>query len=265
MLNRNGAVDVAHSTFVDNTSGSELGEGIASWGNPVAEEEGGDPPPPTVFTTLTHSVVYREGGSSDVAVVGESDADPPGPLEPSFENLGYNLIGALGDQVEGADGDLAPGTDPRLLPLDDYGGSTPVMLPNNDPENPDFDGISPLIDAGNPEVEDASEFEQRGRYFTRIFNATDAEDAIIDIGAAEVQRGLFTVDSLLDETDLQFSGFTDPDTNVIDMDYENGNDFSFREAIEFSSKNPELDTIDVADSLRTEIDPTISAARTILL
>ena len=265
LLNRNGAVDVAHSTFVDNTSGSALGEGIASYGNPAPEDEESDPPPATIFTTLTHSVVYRQGGSSDVDVVGEPEDEEGLPLENSFENLGYNLIGAAGELIEPGEGDLPAGTDPRLLPLDDYGGSTPTMLPNNDPDNPDFDGISPLIDAGNPEVEDAGDYEQRGRHFTRIFNATDAEDPIIDIGAAEVQRGLFFVDSLIDESDLQFSGFTDPGTKAIDIDYESGNDFSLREALDFSSKNPELDTISFANSLRNEIDPTVSTAPTILL
>ena len=63
---------MAHSTFVDNTSGSALGEGIASYGNPAPEDEESDPPPATIFTTLTHSVVYRQGGSSDVDVVGDA-------------------------------------------------------------------------------------------------------------------------------------------------------------------------------------------------
>jgi hypothetical protein len=267
VLNRNGNLNVTQSTFYGNTAQSEKGEGIASWGNPVAEDEESDPPPETVTTRLSLSIVYRTDGMSDVAVVGETDDDEPMPLLPSFENEGYNLIGALGDQVEAGEGDLAPGTDPRLLPLNDYGGSMPVMLPNNDPENPDFEGISPVIDAGNPDlIPRANEFEQRGRHFVRIFDALGlAEGAIIDIGAAEVQVGRFFVDSLLDETDLQYSGTTDPVTKVINANYTGGNDFSLREALEFSRKNPELDTIEFALSLRNEIDPTLSAAPTILL
>ncbi|WP_172991962.1 choice-of-anchor Q domain-containing protein [Lacipirellula parvula] len=267
VLNRNGRMEISQSTFFDNSSGSGFGEGVASWGNPLPEEEGADPPPETVKTLMTHTVVFREGSESDVAVVGESDDDPPLPLLNSFENQGYNLIGALGDQIEGGDGDLAPGTDPQLKDLDDYGGSIPVMLPNNDPEDPDFDGISPLIDAGNPErtAGQAGLYEQRGRHFTRIYSKPEIEEPIIDIGAAEVQAVVFFVDSLVDESDVQYSGTTDRLTKVIDGNLEGGNDFSLREALEFSFKNPELDTISFADSLKTEYDPTLSAAPTILL
>ncbi len=263
IFNRKGTLEVSQSTLVDNTAGSELGEGIASLGNPVAEDPEADPPPKVVFTSIFGTIIYREGGASDIAVVGESGGEEPGPLEPSFEDADYNLIGAPGDQYEPGDHDLLE-VNPNLLPLDDYGGSTPVMLPNTDPDNPDFEGVSPALDAGDPEYAD-SQFEQRGRHFVRIYNWTGTEDAIVDIGATESQAGRFVVDSLLDESDLQYSGTTDPVTETINANYLGGNDFSLREALEFSKKNPELDTIEFSLSLRNEIDPTLSAAPTILL
>ncbi|RIK78377.1 MAG: hypothetical protein DCC67_11620 [Planctomycetota bacterium] len=270
VLNRNGTVRISQSTFVENSAESGFGEGVASWGNPVAEGEDEEPPPPTVFTEMDHTIVFTDGSSSDVAVIGMTEDEEPMPLEPSFESLGYNIITTPGDQITLGTGDLPAGTNPGLLSdpdlgvpvLDDYGGSTPVFLPNNDPAN---GPISKAIDAGDPAR--FGDYEQRGRHFKRVYDAKGmgAGPGVIDIGAAEVQAGEFFVDGLVDETDLQYSGRVNPNTKVIVMSYTSGNDFTLREAIEFSQKNPEVDKILFSDSLQGETDPTFSSAPTILL
>ena len=63
--------------------------------------------------------------------------------------------------------------------------------------------------------------------------------AIMDIGAVEVQNGVFVVDTLLDETDGQFLE----------------GDFSLREALQFSDKNPQRDTVFFSSTLREDADP----------
>ncbi|MCG8449872.1 MAG: hypothetical protein MI725_09875 [Pirellulales bacterium] len=163
------------------------------------------------------------------------------------------------------------GVDPLLLPLGDYGGVMDTFYPGPS---------SPAIDAGNSSLSfsppvapgEALSYEQRGRHFSRTAGFA------IDIGATEVQQGIFRVDTLVDETDEQYSRVWENQGLLlgdVPFRYEQlgttGGDFSLREALEFSEKNPEIDTITFEPILDPQIlltldDPTTSsAAPTILL
>ncbi|WP_146449140.1 choice-of-anchor Q domain-containing protein [Bythopirellula polymerisocia] len=195
-----------------------------------------------------------------------------------FENDPADEFKPIAYVIEFDSGTNMFGVDPVLRPLDNYGGSTPVYYPNTIIDE-DFTEISPAIDAGDPEFLAAGS-EQRGRHFRRVADGLLTGTPVVDIGAVEVQQGLFVVDALEDENDGQYSRvwdtFPTPDqavlpngTNVIVYDYTTPGDFSLREALDFSRKNPELDTItfspfDLVDpSLNT--DPTPSPSPTILL
>ena len=150
------------------------------------------------------------------------------------------------------------GVDPQLLPLDDYGGAT---------RSYHIDITSPAIDAGDPLF--AGIFDQRGRHFGRVVGAA------VDIGAVEAQSGTFFVDTLVDENDRQYSRVYEldpiaPADSVPFPDYaivpDSGGDFSLREALDFSFKNPFIDTIffnpvlagpDVDGADTTRINPAI--------
>lgn len=305
LSNQRGTVNIIHSTFAENTIG------LSSQGNPLPEldDEGmptGDPPPPTVFTNVSGSI-FANNGIYDISTIGVLEGDgeeqPPRSLNPSIFTYGYNIWGddpemldprtmqdppptpadegTIADPLEGTfppngfpDSDSSTDriTDPFLLPLSNYGGSTDVYLPNNDPMHPDFMAISPAIDTGDPDAR-AYEFEQRGRHFTRYFNATDAVDDegepvdIIDVGAAEVQAGQFFVDALQDDLDGQYSGFAS--TTYLDSEgtvgLETRGDFSIREALQFSQLNPEVDTIRFDPRVLRYTDTTPSVPPTILL
>ncbi len=173
------------------------------------------------------------------------------------------------------------GIDPELLPLDYYGGPTRTYYPNSDPNSEEF-SVSPAIDAGNADFL-PEQFEgvsdQRGRHFVRVADGLGLEIDRIDIGAVEVQRGVFVVDALEDENDGQYTRvwdtFPTPDalvlpngTNVEVYDYTVAGDFSLREALEFANLNPEPSTIRFSQQLTqagSNTDPTPSPAATILL
>ena len=130
------------------------------------------------------------------------------------------------------------GTDPLIdmfSGLSDFGGSTRTFMPLPN---------SPVIDAGNPFI--SWGFEQRGRHFTRVYDSLGA-GPIVDIGAVEVQSGVFVVDALVDENEGQDSGvweYIDEFFGIVDiLGYDAMGDFALREALEFSEKNPEVDTI----------------------
>lgn len=308
VFNRRGTTSIAHSTFDNNSA--EFGGAIASQGNPNPEEEGGDPPPQVVFTNITHTIavdsVVSGEGAGDIGVVGMTDDDPPAMLQPSINALGFNALTMPGMQyMDGTGTDqMGTGDDFGLLPVADYGGSVPSILPNNDPMNMDFPFVSPLIDAGDPMLTPLfitfRDVEGRGRHFTRYASTDPAFDPeidvpIIDIGATEAQLGNFVVDSLFDESDNQFSRIWGrklvqgqlqifvgnpnvPDDDVVDAPfgptspYLVPGDFSLREAIDFSEKNPETDTISfarmlqgTASQLPGTVDPTFTLAPSILL
>ena len=289
IYNRRGNTSISHSTFVNNSAA--FGGAIASHGNPVPEEEGGDPPAEVVFTTVTHTIAVDSNvsgeGAGDIGVVGMTDDDPPGPLLPSINVAegtgGFNALTMPGMQYVAGMGDQAgTGESFGLLALADYGGAVPVILPNNDPNavNPIGDPIpvSSLIDAGDPMLlANPFEFESRGRHFTRYASTDPAFDPevdipIIDIGATEAQLGIFVVDSLFDEIDNQHSRVWELQ-NILGQNvpfvpfspYETPGDFSLREALEFSEKNPEIDTINFSTTLQELDDPTFTFAPSILL
>jgi len=196
-------------------------------------------------------------------------------VEPEEEPVPQNFLSFFseagptatwGDQADEPDGEGATpigyviefdqgtnffGVNPLLLPLDDYGGATLSFHPN-------VAASSPVVDAGNAVQ---SNFEQRGRHFRRV------DGASVDIGAVEVQGGIFNVDTLFDETDGQYSFLfeTDGFFTRVDPTYTSLGDFSLREALEFSENNPPVDTITFDSSLLSLEDPTASPAATILL
>lgn len=287
VYNRRGTTAISHSTFDNNSA--EFAGAIASHGNPNPEEEGGDPPPEVVFTTVTHTIAVDSDvtgeGAGDIGVVGMTEDDPPEMLQPSIntgmDSGGYNALTMPGMQYMPAGTDfMGTGADFSLLPLADYGGSVPVILLNNDPNLTDFEGnpipISSLIDAGDPMVF-PSLYENRGRHFTRVASTDPAFDPeldmpIIDIGATEAQLGVFVVDSLFDEEDGQYSRVWERvivqgiPVNVVSVNpYEDPGDFTLREALEFSEKNPEIDTINFSATLQGLNDPTFTLAPSILL
>jgi hypothetical protein len=269
VFNRDGRLTITASTIVENNATDE-GKGVASWGNPLPEEEGGDPPAPTVGTTISRSIVFNnsELEPSDVDRVGLSDDDPPLELLASNNTGGYNIIGSGNATRSGPDlafstglmGDQV-GVDPLLLPLDDYGGAVPVFMPDfTDPLK-----LSPAIDAGPSFIVG---FEARGRHFARTFDFTayqaagggdpldfrDPFTAIVDIGAAEVQAGNFLVDTLYDEDDGSYSGVYVLEYEAGEPDFTIGGyttlgDFSLREAVGFSDRNPLTDYVRFSDTL----------------
>jgi hypothetical protein len=282
LFNRDGNLDVVHCTIVNNSA--YLGSGIGSWGNalPEAAEEGeepGPPPPPTIYTTVSGTVLFHnnntEDSPGDIDVVGmsepEDEESEPEPLLPSInikfedDNIvaggdvgGNNLIHTPGLQVEGSDGDIAPGTDPLFISDDegdpilaDYGGSTNTYHPFYD-ETGTLPN-SPLIDHYE---RNSGSYDVRGRHFTRVYDFDPlVENPRIDVGAVEVQHGVFVVDTIADEADdKQYSDLTDITA---------AGDFVMREALNFSKKNPLVDTI-IFD-LAGQTDPTPSPALTFLI
>jgi predicted outer membrane repeat protein len=251
VFNRRGRVDVLYSTFVGNSAGNEsyLGFGIGSQGNPPPEEEGGEPPAPVVFTYLGGSIIHD--GADDI-IAPENEDDPE--LLPSIVSNGYNIASPVSTAAFIGPGDSKG--DPGLISdplsgmpiLADYGGIHDVFLP---------DVGSPAIDKGNPMA--GGSFENRGRHFTRIYDYTMSGTPVIDIGATERQLGQFVVDELYDESDLQFTGtyFDDPIEGVMifSATYDAARDFTLREAMDFSRKNPDLDTILFSPELVRRPDP----------
>lgn len=276
LFNRDGTMNVNNSTIIGNEA--YLGSGIASFGNPAAEDEEEDPPPPTIFTTVTGSILfenqnYVEGDpvKVDIDVVGKGEEDDEGnatELLPSINidgmavpgtRGGSNAIFGYGAQVVPSMGDLPAGTDPLIISeevedpilgpilvpiLGNYGGSTDTYHP--------VPVASPVID----KITGGSGNDQRGRFFVRRFE----EGAMMprrDIGAVEVQKATFVVDVYDDEfNDGQYSSIQGVTTI---------GDFSIREALAFSSSNPLVDTINFNVVRSGQVDPTPSAAPTILL
>lgn len=202
----------------------------------------------------------------DVANVGMTEGDPnadpptdPEPLESQIASEGFNVLGVLTNINGTINPDFGPmgnriligthpndsdGVDPLTLflgspdPDDDmnperavpelgyFGGDTQTFMPDLNKQG----AVNNIIDLGDPDnVEGFS--DQRGRHFTRV--AGPGMMPRMDVGAVEVQNGVFIVDTLVDETDGEFSV----------------GDFSLREAILFSEVNPLRDTITFSFSL----------------
>ncbi len=266
IFNIAGTVNIEQSTLLGNSANVD-GGGVASQGfDPMADEMGMAAETSGNTTTNIHGsiIVGNTAGlmndPNDVASTGMTDE--PAPFDPQIHSNGYNLFGVLTHPIISANMDvtLPPGgpgdmanVEPLTLfigtpyPMDpfnpelavpllaDYGGEVPVFMP--DPNK--VGGLS-VIDQGDTNVNNlVGAFDQRGRHFTRTFEAGALINPRIDIGAAEYQDGLFVVDTLEDESDSEYSV----------------GDFSLREALEFSEKNPGHDTIAFSFSLRTEPDP----------
>lgn len=247
MLNVVGGLTVRQSTVVGNSSDSNS-DGIAAYGSAPEDPEASEEPP-FQETVLLSSIIYNnrsddeDADATDIAVVGEAipPEDPEGEpteLESTFVSLGWNIYGPTEERFEAAAEDLVD-VDPLLTEgLVDVGGATPVLYP---------DSASPAIDSGSTEGNDTenyrfnrTQFEQRGRHFVRMYGYNDPEAAVIDIGAVEIQAGVFDVDLITDESDGQYS--------TPQSGYAAG-DFSLREAIRFSELNPEIDRITFNGSL----------------
>lgn len=258
------------------------------------------PPPPvaTVFsglatTNIRSSIIVgntKNGTPNDVASIGMTDDDPPAPFEPQINSEGYNLFGmlAVAPQTVNLDMTLPPfgpddiaNVDPSNVFvedtngtawLNDFGGVLPVFMPDINKVDPTL-LVNPAIDRGDPNNAKGN-YDQRGSQWVRAFDATGLGTERMDIGAAEVQLGNFTVSTLVDETDGRFSNVpvlvgAYPYTTI---DYVP--DFSLREALEFARKNlasnlPGTNTVafdDVLTDPDLNPDPTLGTpAPTILL
>lgn len=287
LFNNSGRMYIEHSTITENSATE--GAGVASWGNPLPDAPGDPPPPPTVWTYATHSIIYGNEASGeekgDFDRVGQNDEGVE--LLPSVFTREYNFVGTGNTTVDGDDWTFgAPppvedppqdpppeptvdyvNIDPELGEYDDYGGSMDVYI---------LLDTSPAIDAGNPELEDDDTFDQRGRHFKRYYDYDTEKEAIIDVGAVEMQFATFVVDTLIDETNGTYSELYTIEV-ILGIPVVTGNttydvegNFSLREALQFATKNPGLDTIQFsnnlisADVLQTQ-DLTASRAPTILL
>ena len=152
LLNRGGTVQIINSTFFGNW---------ASDGGGILNEVSG-------IVKIENSIVAK-----NIGVTPDVSGD--------FASNGYNLIGdgtgstglqALGDQV----GTSNKPIEPKLGPLQDNGGltQTHALLAG-----------SPGIDAGNPNSEISTEFDQRGAGFARVLDGDGDGSATVDIGAFE--------------------------------------------------------------------------------
>jgi predicted outer membrane repeat protein len=294
LFNQSGEMYIEHSTITENNAGQ--GGGVASWGNPIPEE--GEPAVELVWTYSTHSIIYGNTGT-DFDRVGQDDEG--NELLPSVHTRGWNFVGTGNTTTEkitvgGMEIDNPDWTfgapppvedppqdpppepivdyvdiDPELGDYGDYGGSMDVYL---------LEDTSPAIDAGDPELL-ANGFDQRGRHFTRLYDADGDGNEIIDVGSYEVQSGVFVVDTLRDITNGTYSDIYDIDytTGVPQVTalnwlllttYQGPGNFSLREALEFGEKNPGLDTVLFSTNLISagvlaEEDVTPSKEPTILL
>ena len=169
---------VLHSTVYNNHADSD-GDGSGSGGG-IYMFDG--------VLALEHSII---GGNSDNGIAPDID---------NVNLFAVPTILARYSLVENANGtsvtQIGPnlfGLDPMLEPLADNGGPTLTHEPLS---------ASPVLNAGNPEIPFPVEFDQRGLGFRRI------QEQVIDIGAVETGgfEQSFTVNSLADTSDIDFSG-----------------------------------------------------------
>lgn len=147
-----GLPQIRHCTIAGNLAGPGLFYGDTAAG--------------TALPLYLHDTILSANAGGDIALAGTQ-----------LISLGNNLVSAGGGGlVHGVNGDLV-GTggapiDPMLLPLDDYGGSTPTLALAPD---------SPAIDAGGNFLAPAT--DQRG--FLRVADGDCSGLARADIGAFE--------------------------------------------------------------------------------
>ncbi|NJN67693.1 MAG: hypothetical protein HC884_13775 [Chloroflexaceae bacterium] len=125
-------------------------------------------------------------GASHSIIAGNRDRSPSGTIHPDVSGIllgdAHNLVG----DSTGAMGDIGLGSDlvvsdPHLGPLADNGGPTltHALLPG-----------SPAIDAGDSALSPTPPYDQRGPGFTRVVDGDRDGNAVIDIGAYEVQPSI---------------------------------------------------------------------------
>ena len=153
VFNLNGSVTIANSTLTDN-SADRGGRGIFSLADGAS-----------AAVTIDSSIVAQD--NVDVTDV-EIETVNGGSSSTSGD---WNIIGSS----SGFEGNVVSTADPLLGPLQDNGGPTWTHLPCLG---------SPAIDAGNPS--DSLSLDQRER--TRPWDADSDGNAVIDVGAVEIQR-----------------------------------------------------------------------------
>lgn len=164
-----GRINIRHSTVTGNRINSEAGQAGGLW---LTQPQ----------SMISHSIVAGN-------LVGSVASDLRGQPQLSYSLIGTRAGTEFTEAPVGspdADGNLIGGPvhgviDPLLAPLADNGGPTltHALLPG-----------SPAINAGDPSLGNAPEFDQRGAPFARI------AEGRIDIGAFESQPngGLFNGD-----------------------------------------------------------------------
>jgi predicted outer membrane repeat protein len=211
-----GDVTITRSTITGNIADSD-GDGRGEGGGLA-----------TNAVTMSHSVVAQNIGGDVRRVSSTVASKVTANYSLIGDNAGTNLAEApLGSPD--AKGNLIGGPvfgaiDPLLGPLADNGGV--LTLPGGARllTHTPLAG-SPLIDAGDAALEagvgETPAFDQRGAPFSRVVGAR------IDIGAVESIGGPIVVDTLMDESDGDFSK----------------GDLSLREAIELANAQPGADEI----------------------
>ncbi len=265
VLNLAGTVNIEQSTLYGNGASFD-GGGVSSQGfDPETDDESGEPTVTSglATTNIRSTIIVGNTGAEDapndvgsIGMVEGEDGEDPMPFEPQINSLGFNLFGVLThpDVTANENVTLPPngpgdidGVDPTSLFIDDpfaldpvawlndFGGVLPVFMPDINKVDATL-GVNLAIDLGDPLFVNG-EFDQRGFQFVRAFDATGLGEPFMDIGAAEVQLGNFTVNTLIDEVDGRFSDVPvqegAPPNNILSF----FPDLSLREAIEFSLKN----------------------------
>ena len=188
-----GTATIRNSTIVGNTTAGN-GGGVGVGNTPVlisnttisGNTAGGDGgalftslmPVTVVNSTVVDNVAGGVGGAFAWGAFGSVSVDHSivwgntatvGPVADGTMNIDRSFVDDLTDlTVVGADNTI--GIDPQLGPLGDHGGPTPTLRPTP---------FSPVIDAGDPAIAGAADFDQRG---------SDRVVGTIDIGAVEIQE-----------------------------------------------------------------------------
>ncbi|TWU51875.1 choice-of-anchor Q domain-containing protein [Rubripirellula reticaptiva] len=163
--------------------------------------------------TVTNSIIYGNTASAAPQLAHNLG---------SVLTINYTLIGSTsGTLINGSTGTgNLFGWNPQLGPLADNGGPTQTHA---------LSASSPAIDAGNPTIAfNATEYDQRGLPFVRVFDGNASAGSRIDMGAFEFQTlPTLVVDSLGD---------------IDDDDYSAG-ELTLREAVYLANVAPGINTI----------------------
>ncbi len=290
-----GTANIEQSTIYGNQA-ANYGGGSATQGfDPETDDMGmATVSAGLAYTNIRSSIIVGNtamGVPDDVGSAGMTEADdmtPAMPFEPQINSEGFNLFGVLshppmsanpnillppqGSDATGVDPSTVFIDDPTILPpapaeawLNDFGGVLPVFMPDLNKA-----GGQMAIDMGD-DMNVQGALDNRGFGFSRVADLAGGMMPVMDIGAAEVQAGIFEVNTLVDESDGRFADVVVSDgffpinfTSFVP-------DFSLREALEFALKNQDaldgqVNTITFSTNLTNEVDPTLSSPEpTILL